>query len=50
MENKLWCDLKTDKERLEFLKSGRAIATGIVAPAMVKDLVNVYERLLRIGK
>ena len=50
MENKLWCDLITDKERLEFLKNGRAIATGIVAPAIVKDLVNVYERLLRIEK
>lgn len=40
-ENKLWCDLKTDIERLEFIKSGRAHETGILAKAMEKDIISL---------
>jgi len=41
----LWGDLQTDRERLEFIESGRAVDTGILAPAMVEDLVKVYRRI-----
>jgi hypothetical protein len=41
----LWGDLKNDRERLEFIRSGRAVDTGILAPAMVEDLVEVYRRI-----
>lgn len=41
----LWCDLHTDRERAEFIESGRAVNTGILAPAMVEDLVEVYRRI-----
>ena len=45
MNQKLWCDLKTDCERIEFLESGRACETGIIAPAMVGFVVAQYRRL-----
>jgi hypothetical protein len=45
LSNLLWCDLQTDRERAEFIKSGRAVDTGILAPAMVEDLVGVYRRI-----
>ena len=41
----LWGDLKTDRERAEFIRSGRAVDTGILAQAMVEDLVEVYRRI-----
>ena len=43
MKNKLWSDLKTDKERIEFLQSGRAWETGIIAQAIVKDIIEVFK-------
>ena len=43
--NLLWGDLQTDRERAEFIESGRAVDTGILAPAMVEDLTEVYRRL-----
>lgn len=45
LSNLLWCDLQTDRERLEFIESGRAVDTGILAPAMVEDLAGVYRRI-----
>ena len=45
LSNLLWCDLQTDRERLEFIQSGRAVHTGILAPVMVEDLVEVYRRI-----
>jgi len=45
LSNLLWGDLQSDRERLEFIESGRAVDTGILAPAMVKDLAGVYRRL-----
>jgi hypothetical protein len=41
----LWCDLQSDRERLEFIESGRAVDTGILAQAMVEDLTEVYRRI-----
>jgi hypothetical protein len=41
----LWGDLQTDRERLEFIESGRAVDTGILAQAMVEDLTEVYRRI-----
>ena len=41
----LWCDLRTDCERLEFIRSGLASDTGILARAMIEDLVEVYQRI-----
>ncbi len=41
----LWGDLQTDRERAEFIESGRAVDTGILAQAMVEDLVKVYRRI-----
>lgn len=43
MQNKLWCDLKSDCEKAEYLRSGRAVETGIIAPAMVDEIVAIYE-------
>ena len=41
-KNKLWSDLNTDQERVEFLLSGRADATGIIAPAIVEDVAEAF--------
>lgn len=43
MKNKLWCDLKTIEEKIEFLKNGRAVETGIIAPAIVNDIILMLE-------
>ena len=45
LSKKLWGDLKTDRERAEFIESGRAVDTGILAQAMVEDLAGVYRRI-----
>lgn len=41
-DDKLWCDLKTDQERVEFLLSGRAWETGIIARAIVEDVAAAF--------
>uniref|UniRef100_A0A6M3JIK2 Uncharacterized protein n=1 Tax=viral metagenome TaxID=1070528 RepID=A0A6M3JIK2_9ZZZZ len=43
MNDKLWSDLTTNKEKAEFLRSGRAVATGIIAPAIVEEVASVFE-------
>lgn len=50
LSNLLWCDLTSDEEKLEFLRSGRATETGIIAHAMIDNLVAVYSELLRLQK
>ncbi len=45
MKNKLWCDLKTNKERVDFLRSGRAWETGILAKAIVEDIAQAFEQI-----
>jgi hypothetical protein len=43
--DKLWADLDTDAERIEFLESGQAINTGIIAPSMIAEIVSVFRRV-----
>ena len=43
MDNKLWCDLKTDQERADFLRSGRAWETGIVASEIQDEIADAFE-------
>jgi hypothetical protein len=50
LSNLLWGDLRTDRERLAFLESGRAVDTGILAQAMVEDLAGVYRRIDAVVK
>lgn len=38
----LWCDLVTDEERIEFIESGRAYETGIIAPAIEAEIIKAY--------
>jgi hypothetical protein len=45
MSQKLWCDLVSDEERIAFLESGAACDTGIIAPAMVGDIIALYRKL-----
>lgn len=40
----LFCDLKTDVEKAEFIECGRAVETGIIAPAIAADVANAYRR------
>lgn len=42
MGQKMWADFKSDFERIEFLKSGEAVNTGIVAPSLVEELIKVF--------
>ena len=39
----LWCDLKSDEERIEFLLSGRAYDTGIISPNMIPVVVDLLK-------
>ena len=42
MEDKLWCDLKTDYEKAEFLRSGQAWKTGIISQAIADEVAEVF--------
>jgi hypothetical protein len=50
----LWSELESDEERIEFLESGRAQETGIIASVTVPDVVKAfryklaYRNLLRV--
>lgn len=39
----LWRDLKSDEERLAFIRSGRAYETGILAKAIEHDCATAFE-------
>ncbi len=41
---KLWCELKTDLEKAQFIESGRAVETGVIAPAIAEDIARVYRK------
>ncbi len=43
MEDKLWCDLESDEERLAFVESGRAYETGIIAKALEFDIIELLK-------
>lgn len=46
----LFCDCKTDKEKANFFLSGRAVETGIVAPAISNDVAMAYHRCAEFQK
>lgn len=48
ISNLLWCDLISDEERMEFIISGRAEVTGIIAPSITQDLFEVYREVMRL--
>lgn len=48
IEDCLWDDLETDEERIKFLESGRAAATGIIAPSMIAEIVSVFRRAQKV--
>lgn len=46
-KNKLWIDLKTNREKYEFLISGRAKETGIIAPVIIREITKAYSILVK---
>lgn len=38
----LFNDCQTDEERVQFLLSGRAVETGIIAPAIVETVASAF--------
>lgn len=47
-DDKLWGDLTTDAERLEYLRSGKAAAHGIIAMAVIPDITTAYGRIAEL--
>ena len=46
----LFCDCKTDEEKANFFLSGRAVETGIIAPAISNDVSMAYHRCAEFQK
>ena len=46
----LFCDCKTDKEKCNFFLSGRAVETGVIAPAISNDVAMAYHRCAEFKK
>ncbi len=46
----LFCDCKTDEEKANFFLSGRAVETGIIAPAVSNDVAMAYHRCAEFQK
>lgn len=42
---KLWIDCKTDRERSDFILSGRAYETGVISHAIQADVAMAFHRL-----
>lgn len=40
---KLWCDLETAEEKAEFLRSGRAWDTGIIASSLAEEFARAFD-------
>lgn len=38
----LWGDLESDEERIEFIRSGRAYVTGIMAPEITNAVADAF--------
>ena len=49
-EMRLFCDCKTDEEKSNFLLSGRAVETGVIAPAISNDVAMAYHRCAQFKK
>ena len=46
----LFCDCKTDEEKSTFFLSGRAVETGVIAPAISNDVAMAYHRCAQFKK
>lgn len=46
----LFCDCKTDEEKSNFFLSGRAVETGVIAPAISNDVAMAYHRCAEMKK
>jgi hypothetical protein len=46
----LWRDLKTDRQRADWLRLGMGYQTGVVAAAIQQELAMAYERLVGFQK
>ena len=46
----LFCDYKTDEEKSNFFLSGRAVETGVIAPAISNDVAMAYHRCAQFKK
>ena len=40
---KLWCDLKTYQEKAEFLRSGQACGSGIIAEEIQAEVAEAFQ-------
>ena len=47
---KLFCDCKTDEEKSNFFLSGRAVETGVIAPAISNEIAMAYHRCAQLKK
>lgn len=47
---RLFCDCKTDEEKSNFFLSGRAVETGVIAPAISNDVAMAYHRCAQFKK
>ena len=45
----LWDDLNSDEERLEFLRLGMAVRTGLIAPAIADQVYLAFHFLYTNG-
>jgi len=39
----LWCDLKTDQEKADFLRNGKAWNSGIIAEEIQKEVAEAFQ-------
>ena len=47
---RLFCDCKTDEEKSNFFLSGRAVETGVIAPAISNEIAMAYHRCAQLKK
>ena len=47
---RLFCDCKTDEEKSNFFLSGRAVETGVIAPAISNEVAMAYHRCAQFKK
>ena len=45
LRDKLWSDCKTDRERADFILSGRAFETGVIAHCIQAEVAMAFHRL-----
>lgn len=46
----LFCDCKTDEEKSNFFLSGKAVETGVIAPAISNEVAMAYHRCAQLKK